>query len=152
MRNISRRSVVAGAGVAIGGGLVGSYAMLSSGRNYPIKPGTVTVENYTQVNHKITVIVTDGPLTPREMVTIGPAPAEDGEQSIVEIADFLTEPGFYDVKGIVDDGPVVEWQDVQIWTEPDETLGGQVPQVVIQPDGSANMVLFEKYPPPGERS
>ena len=151
---ISRRSVVATAWVAAAGGVIGLGTVLSPlGRDYPVEPGSVTITNYHSLSHAVTVMVTKGPTTPHETVTIDPGvPTGEEDQPTITISDFLSKPGLYNIQAVLDNGSSANWTGVQIWTEPNGALGGQVPEIEIRPDGSADIALFVKYPPPDERS
>jgi len=151
---LSRRSAVATIGVAIGGGIVGVGTVLSpSGPSYSFEPGSVAVVNYHTTGHTVTVTVTEGPVTPSETVTIEPgAPPGEDNQARLRIADLLSEPGSYDLKAVLEDGSSTEWPGVRIWTEPNGALGGELPQVLIEPDGTIDITLFIQHRPPDERS
>ena len=151
---ISRRSVVATTGVAAIGGVIGLGTVLSPlSRDYPVEPGSVTITNYHSLSHTVSVMVTKGPTTPHETVTIDPeVPTGEEDQPTITISDFLSKPGLYNIQAVLDNGSSANWTGVQIWTEPNGTLGGQVPEIQIRPDGSADIALLIKYPPPDERS
>lgn len=146
MSHRSRRSVLVTLG-ALASGAIGGCSLPSGGGNDPYTPTAVVVENRSDDRHTVTVVATDGPDRPRTTVGIEPAYVSGDDEALTVIAGFFTEPGRYDIEARTNSGGFARREGIRLRRAPEGGLDGQVPVVVIEPDGSVHVTVVGEASP-----